>query len=97
MSGWQFMNKLSAERILTLVQIAVVPVLICLMILGLALQVARAASDEAPSMELLEFLGEFETKDGGWIDPFRFLGIESSALESEEFTKVKSNEDSSND
>ncbi len=23
----------------------------------------------APSLELLEFLGEFETKDGQWVDP----------------------------
>ena len=25
--------------------------------------------DEAPSIELLEFLGEWETFDGEWIDP----------------------------
>jgi hypothetical protein len=26
-------------------------------------------SDEQPSMELLEFLGGFETPDGEWLDP----------------------------
>lgn len=25
--------------------------------------------EELPSMELLEFLGEWETEDGEWIDP----------------------------
>lgn len=33
--------------------------------------VAAAAGEEAsaPSMELLEFLGEWEADDGEWIDP----------------------------
>ena len=26
-------------------------------------------NNETPSMELLEFLGKWETKDGNWIDP----------------------------
>ncbi|QPJ63770.1 MAG: hypothetical protein G3M70_09120 [Candidatus Nitronauta litoralis] len=26
-------------------------------------------SDVVPSLELLEYLGEFETEDGEWIDP----------------------------
>ncbi len=25
--------------------------------------------EEIPSLEMLEFLGDFETKDGVWIDP----------------------------
>jgi hypothetical protein len=28
---------------------------------------------EAPSMELLEFLGDWETKDGEWLDPLQLL------------------------
>ncbi len=28
-----------------------------------------AAEDEAPSLELLEFLGSFETAEGQWLDP----------------------------
>ena len=27
------------------------------------------SSDVSPSLELLEYLGEFETEDGEWIDP----------------------------
>lgn len=27
------------------------------------------SSDASPSLELLEYLGEFETEDGEWIDP----------------------------
>lgn len=27
------------------------------------------SSDTSPSLELLEYLGEFETEDGEWIDP----------------------------
>lgn len=32
-----------------------------------------AAEDEAPSLELLEFLGSFETADGQWLDPTQLL------------------------
>jgi len=34
-------------------------------------QVTVASDDDTsmPSMELLEFLGEWETEDGEWIDP----------------------------
>lgn len=28
---------------------------------------------EAPSLELLEFLGSWETSDGEWIDPIELL------------------------
>lgn len=30
---------------------------------------AAAIAEEPPSMALLEFLGEWETQDGEWIDP----------------------------
>lgn len=33
----------------------------------------NANEDETPSMELLEFLGEWETQDGEWFDPVNFL------------------------
>ena len=29
-------------------------------------------------MEMLEFLGSFEDKDAGWIDPFEFEGMENN-------------------
>lgn len=39
---------------------------------------AHAESDDSPSMELLEFLGEFQTDDGEWIDPLNLTGMEQS-------------------
>lgn len=36
---------------------------------ALLLAAPVAAEDEAPSPELLEFLGSFETADGQWLDP----------------------------
>lgn len=44
------------------------------LLLMLALQGAQAyaAEEEDPPDELLEFLGSFETADGGWIDPSDF-------------------------
>ena len=33
---------------------------------------------EAPSMELLEFLGEFQTEDRQWIDPLKLVASERS-------------------
>ncbi|MCG7897129.1 MAG: hypothetical protein JAY99_17050 [Candidatus Thiodiazotropha lotti] len=29
----------------------------------------QSGAEEAPSMELLEFLGGFETPEGAWLDP----------------------------
>jgi hypothetical protein len=31
-------------------------------------------ADEHPSMELLEFLGGFETPEGEWLDPMMLVG-----------------------
>ena len=39
-----------------------------LLILSLALS-PNAFADEPPEMALLEFLGEWETNDGEWLDP----------------------------
>ena len=36
---------------------------------GAAYAEPPATGGEPPSMELLEFLAEFETEDGEWIDP----------------------------
>ena len=35
-------------------------------------QAGEPAGDNAPSVELLEFLGEWETEEGRWIDPTQF-------------------------
>lgn len=43
----------------------------------------QTSTETMPSMEFLEFLGEWETEDGEWIDPVE--------LESDEFgTLIKS-------
>ena len=31
---------------------------------------AAAEGEETPALELLEFLGSFETEDGTWVDPW---------------------------
>ena len=40
----------------------------------------QSAEEEIPTMEFLEFLGEWETEEGEWIDPV--------VLENEEFGKL---------
>lgn len=40
-----------------------------LLLAALLLAVPALAEDAAPSLELLEFLGSFETADGQWVDP----------------------------
>ena len=34
---------------------------------------AASTATDSPSLELLEFLGEWETDDGAWVDPFSLL------------------------
>ena len=86
------MNRLSAERILSLVQLALIPIALFVLLLSVAFD-ANAASDEKPSMELLEFLGEWQTDNGEWVDPTRFLNITDEDLQGSAVTKVKVSED----
>ena len=86
------MNKLSAEKILSLVQLALIPIAVFVLLISMALD-AKAASDEKPSMELLEFLGEWQTDDGEWVDPTRFLNIADEDLQSTAVTKVNVSEE----
>ena len=37
--------------------------------------IARGAEQDPPSIELLEFLGEWETQDGNWVDPTEFKDV----------------------
>ena len=90
------MNKLSAEKFLALVQLALIPVALFVLLISIALD-ANAADEEKPSMELLEFLGEWQTKDGEWVDPMRFLSVNDSDLDKNPVTKVNVNEDRQND
>ena len=90
------MNKPSVEKILTQIQLALIPVAVFLLLVTIALD-ARAESDEKPSMELLEFLGEWQTKDGEWVDPMRFMNVSDSDLDQNPVTKVNVKEDRQND
>jgi hypothetical protein len=51
------------------------------LLLSLAATAACANPDEAPSEELLEFLGEFQTGDGDWIDPLDLLDVSQSDIQ----------------
>lgn len=86
------MNNLSVERLLSLLQIALLPIVICIILLGIAIEANAATDDNKPSMELLEFLGEWQTKDGEWVDPMRFLNVSEEDLEKDPFAKVNVNE-----
>lgn len=46
-----------------------------LLLLGLMVYGAGSAEDvtQKPSIELLEFLGDWETRDGEWLDPLQLL------------------------
>jgi len=76
--------------------LALIPIALFVLLISFALD-AKAASDEKPSMELLEFLGEWQTDDGDWVDPMRFLNISEKDLESTTVTQVKVKEDRRND
>jgi len=90
------MNKPSVEKFLEQVQLALIPVALIVLLITIALD-AKAADDEKPSMELLEFLGEWQTKDGEWVDPMRFLNVSDSDLNGNQATKVNVKEDRQHD
>ena len=43
------------------------------LILALTNNIHAHAAEEAPSLDLLEFLGSWETQEGNWIDPTQFV------------------------
>lgn len=51
--------------------------LLMLVLIPFAAVADDAPEDESPSLELLEFLADWETDDGEWVDPMRFQGPES--------------------
>lgn len=84
---------MSVERVLSLLQIALIPIALIIILLSIAMDAKAANSDDDhPSMELLEFLGEWQTKDGEWVDPMRFLNVSEEDLKKEPFAKVKVDE-----
>ena len=90
------MNNPSAKKFLTQVQLALIPAALFLLLLTIAID-AKAASDDKPSMELLEFLGEWQTKDGEWVDPMRFMDVDDEDLKQDSDSTVNVNEDIRND
>jgi len=68
------------------------PIAIIIILLSVAFEANAANDDTNPSMELLEFLGEWQTKDGDWVDPMRFLDVKEADLEKDSSTKVNVNE-----
>lgn len=90
------MNKLSVEKLLSIIQLALIPFGIFVLLVSIAID-ANAATEDKPSMELLEFLGEWQTKDGEWVDPMRFLTVKDSDLDQGESTKVNVKEDRRHD
>lgn len=47
-----------------------------LILIGLCIMPAHATEEEPPDMALLEFLAEFETENGGWVDPTELEDME---------------------
>ena len=70
MSGWNSMN--CRHSLLVLMMIIFSPLL----------QAETQRDEESPTLELLEFLGEWETSDGEWLDP--------TELEDDDFAKLMS-------
>ncbi len=53
-------------------------------------------AEDAPSLELLEFLGEWETGDGEWQDPLEFmqeLAALDAAAQNVKVKQAEANED----
>ena len=49
---------------------------------------AQSAGESSPSLELLEFLGEWETDNGYWIDPTQFDPTPAENAETENETQT---------
>ena len=71
-----------------MLQMALIPIALIIILLSIALDANAANENTNPSMELLEFLGEWQTKDGDWVDPMRFLDVSETDLEKDASTMV---------
>ena len=71
-----------------MLQMALIPIALIIILLSIALDANAASENTSPSMELLEFLGEWQTKDGDWVDPMRFLDVSETDLEKDASTMV---------
>ena len=75
-----------------MLQMALIPIALIIILLSIAFDAKAASENTNPSMELLEFLGEWQTKDGDWVDPMRFLDVSEADLEKDASTIVNVNE-----
>ncbi len=56
-----------------------------IILVSLVFSMSTFAEEETPSIDLLEFLGDWETQGGQWIDPTQFVEIpELTQIESQE-------------
>ncbi len=60
MNGWMSMNYRHSLILLLMIQFSSI------------LQADSEQEDGTPSLDLLEFLGEWESSDGEWLDPADF-------------------------
>jgi hypothetical protein len=60
MNGWMSMNYRHSLILLLMIQFSSI------------LQAVSEQDNGAPSLDLLEFLGEWESSDGEWLDPAEF-------------------------
>mgnify|MGYP000128961095 FL=1 len=60
MNGWMSMNYRHSLILLLMIQFSSI------------LQATSEQDNGAPSLDLLEFLGEWESSDGEWLDPAEF-------------------------
>lgn len=44
-------------------------------LMSMAAVAVQGAEQDSPSLELLEFLGEWETENGRWVDPTEFKDV----------------------
>jgi hypothetical protein len=71
-----------------MLQMALIPIALIIILLSIVFDAKAASENTNPSMELLEFLGEWQTKDGDWVDPMRFLDVNEADLEKDASTIV---------
>jgi hypothetical protein len=43
-----------------------------ILLMSMSVVQVQGAGQDSPSIELLEFLGEWETQEGQWVDPAEF-------------------------
>ena len=46
-----------------------------ILLMNMSAVAVQGAEQDPPSIELLEFLGEWETRDGTWVDPTEFKDV----------------------